>query len=90
MFILIVEDLQKTLKSNFAQIRFLLKKNPPIAYKEIVEIGKKVGQKYNMELLVNFPHEGKIEDFDMYGKQDLSMLIAVSYTHLTLPTIYSV
>ena len=34
-----------------------------------------MGQKYNIELLVNFPHEGKIEDFDMYGKQDLSLLI---------------
>ena len=50
MFKVIVEDLQKTLKSNFAQIRFLLKKNPAIAYKEIIEIGKKVGQKYNIEL----------------------------------------
>jgi hypothetical protein len=75
MFKVIVEDLQKTLKSNFAQIRFLLKKNPAIAYKEIIEIGKKVGQKYNIELLVNFPHEGKIDNFDMYGKQDLSLLI---------------
>ena len=75
MFKIIVEDLQKTLKSNFAQIRFLLKKNPAIAYKEIIEIGKKVGHKYNIELLVNFPHEGKIDNFDMYGKQDLSLLI---------------
>ena len=75
MFKIIVEDLQKTLKSNFAQIRFLLKKNPAIAYKEIIEIGKKVGEKYDMELLVNFPHEGKIENFDMYGKQDLSLII---------------
>ena len=75
MFKIIVEDLQKTLKSNFAQIRFLLKKNPAIAYKEIIEIGKKVGEKYDMELLVNFPNEGKIENFDMYGKQDLSLII---------------
>ena len=75
MFKIIVEDLQKTLKSNFAQIRFLLKKNPAIAYKEIIEIGKKVGEKYDMELLVNFPHEGKIENFEMYGKQDLSLII---------------
>tara|TARA_Y100000590_G_C15424392_1_gene902641 strand:+ start:322 stop:831 length:510 start_codon:yes stop_codon:yes gene_type:complete len=75
MFKIIVEDLQKTLKSNFAQIHFLLKKNPAIAYKEIIEIGKKVGEKYDMELLVNFPHEGKIENFEMYGKQDLSLII---------------
>ena len=84
MFKIIVEDLQKTLKSNFAQIRFLLKKNPAIAYKEIIEIGKKVGQKYNIELLVNFPHEGKIEDFDMYGKQDLSFIVDMEKTRFPI------
>ena len=75
MFKTITDDLQKTLKSNLPQIRFLLKKNPGMAYKEIGEIGKKVGKKYNIELLVNFPHEGKIDDFEMYGKQDLSLII---------------
>ena len=75
MFKTIIEDLQKTLKSNLPQIRFLLKKNPGMAYKEIGEIGKKVGKKYNIELLGNFPHEGKIDDFEMYGKQDLSLII---------------
>ena len=72
---MITEDLQKTLKSNLPQIRFLLKKNPGMAYKEIGEIGKQVGKKYNIELLVNFPHDGKINDFQMYGKQDLSLII---------------
>ena len=75
LFTTITDDLQKELKKNFAQIRFLIKKNPAIAYKEILEIGKKVGEKYNIELLVNFPHEGKIDNFDMYGKQDLSFLV---------------
>ena len=75
LFTTITEDLQKELKKNFAQIRFLIKKNPAIAYKEILEIGKKVGEKYNIELLVNFPHEGKIDNFDMYGKQDVSFLV---------------
>ena len=75
MFKTITEDLQKTLKSNLPQIRFLLKKNPGMAYKEIGEIGKNVGKKYNIELLVNFPLEGKIDNFEMYGKQDLSLII---------------
>tara|TARA_B110000014_G_C20069988_1_gene557925 strand:- start:774 stop:1304 length:531 start_codon:yes stop_codon:yes gene_type:complete len=75
MFRVITKDLQKTLKSNLPQIRFLLKKNPAIAYKEIGEIGKKVGKKYDVELLVNFPHRGKIEKFDMYGKRDLSFIV---------------
>ena len=75
MFKTITEDLQKTLKSNLPQIRFLLKKNPGMAYKEIGEIGMNVGKKYNIELLVNFPLEGKIDNFEMYGKQDLSLII---------------
>ena len=77
MFKTITEDLQKTLKSNLPQIRFLLKKNPGMAYKEIGEIEKNVGKKYNIELLVNFPHEGKIDNFEMYGKQDLSLIIDI-------------
>ena len=44
-------NLQKTLKSNFAQIRFLLKKNPAIAYKEIIEIGKKVNEDFDKKKL---------------------------------------
>jgi len=36
----------------------LLKKQPAIAYKKIGDIGKEVGKKYNIELLVNFPHKG--------------------------------
>ena len=75
IFTIITEDLQKELKRHFPQIRILLKKNPAIAYKRIGEIGKEVGKKYNIELLVNFPHEGKIDDFDMYGKQDLSFIV---------------
>ena len=68
-------DLQNTLKSNLPQIRFLLKKNPAMAYSKLVELGKIVGKKYNISLLVNFPHEGKIEEFDMYGKRDLSLIV---------------
>ncbi len=74
-FTTITHDLQKQLKSNLPQIRFLLKKNPAMAYTRITEIGSDVGKKYNIKLLVNFPHKGKIENFDMYGKQDLSFIV---------------
>ena len=46
-----------------------------MGYEEITEIGKSVGKKYGINLLVKFPHEGKIENFDMNRKQDLSLLI---------------
>jgi len=71
----IVLDLQQQLKTNLAQIRFMLKKSPAMAYTRIVEIGKEVGKKYNIKLVVNFPKEGRIEEFDMYGKRDLSLII---------------
>ena len=84
MFQEIIVDLQNALKSNFAQIHFLLKKNPAMAYKEITEIGKSVGKKYGINLLVNFPHEGKIENFDMYGKQDLSFIVDMEKTNFPI------
>ncbi len=71
----IVTDLQSELKKNLAQIRFLLKKNPAMAYTRIVEIGKEVGRKYNIKLIVNFPKQGRINEFEKYGKRDLSLII---------------
>ena len=68
-------DLQVQLKRDLAQIRFLLKKNQGMGYARIVEIGKEVGKKYNIKLIVNFPKEGRIDEFDMYGKRDLSLII---------------
>lgn len=71
----LIEDLQSQLKKDLAQIRFLLGKNPAMAYTRIVEIGKEVGKKHNIKLIVNFPKQGKIEEFEMYGKRDLSLII---------------
>ena len=71
----LVLDLQNALKKDLAQIRFLLKKNPAMGYTRIVEIGKEVGKKYNIKLVVNFPKEGRIEEFEMYGKRDLSLIV---------------
>ncbi len=71
----LISDLQGELKKELAQIRFLLKKSPAMGYARIVEIGKEVGKKYNIKLVVNFPKEGRIEEFEMYGKRDLSLII---------------
>ena len=71
----LILDLQNALKKDLAQIRFLLKKNPAMGYTRIVDIGKEVGKKYNIKLVVNFPKEGRIEEFKMYGKRDLSLIV---------------
>ena len=71
----ITDELKRQLKSNLPQIMILLKNNPAMAYTKITEIGFGVGRKYKIQLIVNFPQIGKIEDFDSYGTQDLSMII---------------
>jgi len=75
IFDAITDDLRSALKSDMAQIRFLLKKNPGEAYRRITEIGYGVGRRHKLELIVNFPHEGKIEEFEMYGRRDLSIIV---------------
>lgn len=70
-----VIELQKELKTNLPQIMILLKNNPAIAYTRIIEIGKAVGKKYNIQLLVNFPQQNKINEFEYYGRRDLSLII---------------
>ncbi len=75
MFSELVSDLQTQLKKDLAQITFLLKKNPGMAYSRIVEIGKEVGKKYNIKLIVNFPKQGRIDEFEKYGTRDLSLII---------------
>ncbi|MDH3657165.1 MAG: hypothetical protein OEM77_03415 [Nitrosopumilus sp.] len=79
----LVSDLQSQLKKDMAQIVFLLKKNQGMGYARIVQIGKEVGKKYNIKLIVNFPKKGRIEEFDMYGKRDLSLII--DYDRKTFP-----
>ena len=79
----LVSDLQSQLKKDMAQIVFLLKKNQGMGYSRIVQIGKEVGKKYNIKLIVNFPKKGRIEEFDMYGKRDLSLII--DYDRKTFP-----
>ena len=79
-FRVITEDLQNQLKSNLPQIRLMLKRNPAMAFTKITEIGSGVGKKYGIKLIVNFPERGKINDFDSYGKQDLSIIVDQSKT----------
>ena len=83
-FTTITKDLQKELKSYLPQIRVLLKQSEGIAYKRITEIGFEVGKKYNIKLIVNFPHRGKIDEFDSYGTQDLSIIVDQSKTNFPI------
>jgi hypothetical protein len=75
IFSALTSELQAELKSNLPQIQLLLKRNPAMAYTRITEIGSLVGQKYKIQLIVNFPHRDKINEFSFYGKRDLSIIV---------------
>jgi hypothetical protein len=73
-FSLISSKLQKELKSNNPQIRFLLKNSPAIAFTTINEIATNIGKKYNIKISINFPEKGKIEDFESYGTENIGFV----------------
>ena len=75
LFAAMVGDLQASLRSDLAQIRFLLKKNPALGYSRITEKGREVGRRYGIRLVVNFPYEGRIDEHERYGTRDLSLII---------------
>jgi hypothetical protein len=66
--------LQKELRSNNPQIRFLLKKNPGLAFTTINEIATDIGKKYNVRVSLNFPESGKIEDYESYGTENIGFV----------------
>ena len=67
-------ELQKELGSNLPQIRFLLKRNPAMAFTTLNEIATGVGKRFNIKLSLNFPERGKIEDFESYGTENIGMI----------------
>lgn len=83
-FRIIAQDLQNQLKSNLPQIRLMLKRNPAMAFTKITEISAGVGRKYGIKLVVNFPERGKINDFNSYGKQDLSIIVDQTKTNFPI------
>ncbi|HXU96181.1 MAG TPA: hypothetical protein VFP45_07075 [Candidatus Nitrosotalea sp.] len=74
IFTKITSTLQKELKSNNPQIRFLLKNSPALAFSKINEIAIDVGKKYNVKVSLNFPERGKIEDYESYGTENLGLV----------------
>lgn len=66
--------LQKELKSNNPQIRFLLKNSPGLAFTTINEIANNIGKNYNIKVSLNFPERGKIEDYEAYGTENIGFV----------------
>ena len=80
----IAKALQTHLQSNMPQIRVMLKKNPAMAYTLITKLGGEVGRKYGVKIIVNFPGQSRINEFDMYGKRDISIIMDQSKTRFPI------
>jgi hypothetical protein len=70
----ITSRLQRELRSNNPQIRFLLKKSPALAFTTINEIATNIGKKYKIKVSINFPERGKIEDYEAYGTENIGFV----------------
>ena len=70
-----VSDLQAALRSDMARVMLLVRRDPGAGYRRITEIGAEVGARHGVKLIVNFPKEGRIQEFGMYGKRDLSIIM---------------
>lgn len=77
--------LQKELKSNNPQIRYLLKKNPALAFNAINEIASNIGKKFNIKVSLNFPQKGKIEDFESYGTENIGFVFQRNTKTFSIP-----
>jgi hypothetical protein len=84
-FTQILSRLQKELKSNNPQIRFLLKKSPGLAFTTINEIADNIGKKYNVKVSLNFPERGKIEDYEAYGTENIGFVFERDNKSFTIP-----
>lgn len=80
-----VSDLERALGSDRAQIMILLNRSPATGYAKIIEIGKSVGAKYNVRLVVNFPERKRINEYAMYGRRDISVIIDKEKTRFVIP-----
>lgn len=70
----ITSKLQKELKSNNPQIRYLLKNTPGLAFATINEIATNVGRKYNIKVSLNFPERGKIDEYEAHGTENIGFV----------------
>lgn len=84
-FSAIAADLQAALKRDMAQIRHLMSKSPARAYALINQKGREAGAGRGVALVVNFPHEGKITEYEKYGTRDLSIIVDKERTRFPIP-----
>ncbi len=50
-------------------------KNQHRLYAELIRLTNLVGDKYNINIQLNFPYRDKLEDYDSYGKENISIII---------------
>lgn len=71
----IITDLQIQLHNNLKDIKIALQNNPALSYSMINDLCSDINKKYGVRILLNFPEEKKIYDFESYGQENISVII---------------
>lgn len=61
--------------ANKAVLEELARKNSNLAFARINEIAHFVGKRYNLDLQLHFPDSRKISDFDLYGRENIGIIV---------------
>jgi len=71
----LISDLRLNFMANKAVLEELARKNSNLAFARINEIAHFVGKRYNLDLQLHFPDSRKISDFDLYGRENISIIV---------------
>lgn len=71
----LISDLRLNFMANKAVLEELARKNSNLAFARINEIAHFVGKRYNLDLQLHFPDSRKISDFDLYGRENIGIIV---------------
>jgi len=71
----LISDLRFNFMANKAVLEELARKNSNLAFARINEIADFVGKRYNLDLQLHFPDSRKISDFDLYGRENIGIIV---------------
>ncbi|RMF29073.1 MAG: hypothetical protein D6752_06580 [Candidatus Nitrosothermus koennekii] len=72
-FTSIINDLQSIIEQYKDTLKTI--KNQYRIYTELIRLANIVGDKYNINIQLNFPYPEKLKDYDSYGKENITIVI---------------
>jgi hypothetical protein len=71
----LIDELRLNINHNRDILQTVLKQNPNIAYAKINQIANFTGSRHNVNLQIHFPDSKKIAAIDLYGKENIGVVI---------------